>query len=121
MIETRNSEVTSKLLQNYPHVKHVFCISNHIYWDRREKAAEDALPWLNLSNIIALRKHCIGLVADHQMQDASVFMKEKVPALVSSADLWVRSGLGSIAAETREQVRKASEQVERVLQSVSGC
>ena len=120
MVKTRNDEVITDLRRQYqPTVQHVFCISNVLYWNRRDEDQEVALPWLRLSQIISLRRHCLGLVAEHQRQDASTFMTELIPNLVSSIDLWVRSGSERIAAETRAQVREASQGVERMLQHVS--
>lgn len=48
-----------------------------------------------------------------------MFMKDLIPNLVSSIDLWVQSGSDQIAAETRAQVREASKEVELTLQRVS--
>lgn len=118
LITVRNEKVTGTLLRidrYQPIVQHVFCVSNAIYRDRRD----DIVEWLDLSGIISLRRHCLGLVAEHQLQDATNFMREIVPNLVSSLDLWVQSGSGRIAEETREQVRQASRTVERNLQKVS--
>ena len=120
MVTTRNNQVGTELRRIYqPTVQHVFCISNRFYWARRDEEHDVALPWLRLSEIISLRRHCLGLVAEHQLQDASTFMRDLIPNLVSSIDLWVQSGSGQIAAETRAQVREASKEVERILQSVS--
>lgn len=119
MVKTRNNKVITDLREKYrPTVQHVFCISNKFYWDRRNERHDIALPWLHLSGILSLRKHCLGLVAEYQLQDASTFIEEKMPNLVSSIDLWVQSGSRQIAAETRRQVRGASEEVERTLQQV---
>lgn len=119
MVTTRNDKVITELRQIYqPTVQHVFCISNRFYWGRRDEERDVALPWLQLSEIISLRSHCLGLVAEHQLQDASTFMKDLIPNLVSSINLWVQSGSGQIAAETRAQVREASKEVERILQRV---
>lgn len=119
MVQTRNAEVTKELSQLYKQVQHVFCVSNKLWWDHREDHLRDASPWLELSGIISFRRHCIGLVAAHQMQDASIFMRERIPALVSAVDLWIQSGSGSIATDTREQIQKASEKAERILRRVS--
>lgn len=119
MVQTRNAEVTKELSQLYKQAQHVFCVSNKLWWDHREDHLRDASPWLELSGIISFRRHCIGLVAAHQMQDASIFMRERIPALVSAVDLWVQSGSGRIADEAREQISKASEEAEHILQRVS--
>ena len=122
MVTNRNSRVIAELRQKYERtVQHVFCVSNKTYWDRRNEPRDVAVPWLRLSEIISLRRHCLGLVTEHQLQDANTFMSDVIPNLVSSIDLWVQSGSGQIAAETRAQVRQASQEVERVLQCVSAA
>ena len=119
MVTTRNNKVATELRRIYqPTVQHVFCISNRFYWGRRDEEPDVATPWLLLSEIISLRRHCLGLVAEHQLQDASTFMEDLIPNLVSSINLWVQSGSGQIATETRAQVREASKEVEQLLQRV---
>ena len=119
MITTRNESVVNNLRQIYqPTVRDVFCTSKPLYWDYRDERREVALRWLQLSGIIRLRRHCLSLVAERQLQDASTFMRDRIPSLVSEIDLWVRSGSGRIAAETRQQVREAARAVEHILQRV---
>jgi hypothetical protein len=115
LVQVRNDKVTLGLRRTYqPVVQHVFCVSNTMYLQRRD----GPLKWLQLSSIIALRRHCLGLIADHQLQDAMIFMKSLIPNLVTSIDLWVRAGSENIAAETRAKIRAASEAVERNILNV---
>ena len=121
MINTRNDKVTDALRRIYErNVRTIFCVSNMLYQDIRDESFDCGapMPWLLLSGIISLRKHCLGLVAEHQLQAANTFMKEAMPELVLSIDLWVKSGSERIATETRNQVREASMEVERILQRV---
>lgn len=116
---TRNTEVTRKLCQEYrPTVHYVFCVSNRIYSMRRHEDQDVARKWLQLTEIISLRRHCLGLVTKHQQQDACAFMGNLVPNLVSLIDLWVQSGSRLIDTDTRAQVLEASQETERILQCV---
>jgi len=97
------------LRQKYcPNVHYVFCVSNRIYSTRRHEDQDVARKWLQLTEIISLRKHCLGLVTKHQQQDACTFMGDVVPNLVSLIDLWVQSGSRLIDTDTRAQVLEAS-------------
>jgi hypothetical protein len=115
-VTVRNQNVTNKLYETYrPTVQHVSCVGNAMYQEHRR----GALRWLELSGIVALRLFCLGLVADHLLQDAKAFMSDTIPNLVSSVHLWVMSGSERIASETRAQIREVSRSVEQDLRSVS--
>ena len=90
-----------------------------MYWEKRDKDLDLALPWLRLSGILSLRRHCLGLVARHQLVDATSFMEEQVPSLVSAIALWVDSGSRDVGTGIRAQVREASAQAEGIMQRVS--
>lgn len=112
----RNEKVRNNLRVLYPEkVDHIACVSNTIYSDNRN----GAMRWLELSGIISLRRHCLGLVAGHQLQDATHFMRNEIPSLISSVELWVQSGSQRIATETRALIREASKSVERDMRNVS--
>lgn len=116
----RNDRVSSSLRQIYQGiVRDVFCVSNTMYRDERDKARDVAIPWLRLSGILSLRRHCLGLMAQRQLRDASSFMKEQLPSLVAAIALWVESGSGQVSAGLRAQVREASAKAEGIMQEVS--
>lgn len=79
----------------------VFCVSNTLYWLYRNRPLEVAKPPLALSGIIEVRKHCISIVAQSQFQEGSNFMRIKIPALLNSVEMWVRSGAGDITRKRR--------------------
>ena len=97
----------------------VFCVSNTDYWEHREAPKEDALPALRLSRIIDVRRHCISIVAESQLRAATEYVKDVVPALLGSIELWVQSGSGSMSAERKQAIRNALDEVERGLHGVS--
>jgi hypothetical protein len=124
LINTRNQHVTSALRQTYQNRipggdMKVFCVSNTDYWEHREKPKEDALPVLRLSRIIDVRRHCISIVAESQLRAATEYVKDVIPALLGSIELWVQSGSGSMSAEKKQAVRNALNEVERGLHGIS--
>lgn len=82
----------------------VFCISNLDYWDKRTIARDEALPFLHLSGIIAVRKHCISIVAQSQLRAAEKYIRDDIPALLGDIDLWVQLGSGSADTERRQLI-----------------
>ncbi|KAH0425848.1 hypothetical protein CcaCcLH18_10717 [Colletotrichum camelliae] len=120
LIETRNADVTKKLQASYRNkvrggVVHVFCISNTEYWSKAMLPKDEAIPSLQLSGIIALRKHCLSIIADSQLRLATKFVTNDIPALLGETGLWVESGAGSASAEQKSAVRKTLENIERQL------
>ncbi|KAK1749872.1 nuclear GTPase SLIP-GC [Echria macrotheca] len=119
VIEERNRVVTAELMAKYgPEVPtgnvSVFCSSNKLYWDHRNKTPVDGhLPFLHLSGIISIRKHCLSLVSESQLSIALSYIHNEVPNLVSRLDLWVQSGAGDASTERKEAVRAALDQLER--------
>ncbi|TID05081.1 Nuclear GTPase SLIP-GC [Colletotrichum higginsianum] len=120
LIETRNTDIISKLQTQYgdavpARTLQVFCVSNTEYWAKRSMPRDDALPSLELSCILDLRKHCLSIVADTQLEAAKQFVVNDIPALVGDVALWVQSGAGSTDAEHKRAVRETLDEVERRL------
>jgi len=97
----------------------VFCVSNKLYWSHRDKARDEALPWLELSRIMAVRRHCIGIVSSSQQLAATHYMRHQVPALLAQVQLWVQSGTGSADLEMRRELCSAVDTIEAWLRRVS--
>ncbi|KJZ74358.1 hypothetical protein HIM_06168 [Hirsutella minnesotensis 3608] len=117
IIETRNDDVTQSLVDSYgPSAPTgevaVFCVSNKLYWANRDKASDDALPYLHLSRIMAVRRHCIGIVSSSQQLAATDYMRHKVPALLAQVQLWVQSGTRSADLEMRQELCSALNTIE---------
>ncbi|KXH31905.1 hypothetical protein CSIM01_02457 [Colletotrichum simmondsii] len=109
-IRTRNTIVTRQLRTAYEDKipggnLAVFCVSNILYWDERHKPRDVALPSLQLSGILALRKHCLGIIADSQLSIAKRYIDNDIPAILGEAALWVESGAGSAGAEQKLHIR----------------
>ncbi|KAF3809574.1 hypothetical protein GCG54_00012860 [Colletotrichum gloeosporioides] len=120
LVETRNAEVTKKLQASYRDkvrggIVHVFCISNTEYWSKTMLPKDEAIPSLQLSGIIALRKHCLSIIAESQLRLATKFVTNDIPALLGEAGLWVESGAGSANAEQKSAVRRTLDKIERQL------
>lgn len=80
---------------------------------------DDALPSLELSCILDLRKHCLSIVADTQLEAVKQLVVNDIPALVGDVALWVQSGAGSTDAEHKRAVREILDEVERRLKKVN--
>lgn len=122
-IEMRNEYVVGKLQETYrdyteAEALHIFCVSNTMYWEKRKDEKSVAEPFLNLSGIIAIRKHCTALVSAAQLRTSSSFLDNDVPSLLSDIELWVQSGSGSTSAEQKEAIRNVLDKVERRLRKV---
>ncbi|KAM7189178.1 hypothetical protein V8F33_010180 [Rhypophila sp. PSN 637] len=117
LITTRNERVKTRLRSEYRNtitggnVK-VFCVSNYLYWDHRNLSKDKALPWLELSGIIPLRKHCVAMVSDSQLRIATNYMDNDIRSLISSIELWVQSGAGTETAERKALVRETLDVIE---------
>ncbi|KAK3367927.1 hypothetical protein B0H63DRAFT_490012 [Podospora didyma] len=111
LITNRNALAIAKLTEQYRFQipgsnLSVFCASNTMYWKHRhERPSERALPFLQLSGIIGIRKHCMALVSESQLRIALKYMLDDIPDLISRVELWVQSGAGSVDAEQRQIVR----------------
>lgn len=124
LVETRNSTVTEKLVQQYrsqiPGGRlRVFCVSNHDYREYRLEPKDQALPFLQLSGIIAVRKHCLSIVAESQLQIVTKYVRDDIPALLGDVELWVQSGAGTADAEQKRVVRETLNTLESQLKEVS--
>jgi hypothetical protein len=87
IVQLRNSKVSQRLRKEYRNhplaaALSIFCVSNKIYWDNREKPDTTALPYLEFSGIIDLRRYCIGVVAQSRLQATRKFIKDEIPALL---------------------------------------
>lgn len=126
LINTRNDIVTRQLRRNPAYNVQpggsslvVFCVSNLIYRENRDKPRDESLPHLQLSGILAVRQHCVGVVAEARYRAALLYIQHKVPALLDNVRLWVEAGSGSLSAERKSAIRSAVESAERVLKKVS--
>ncbi len=113
MITTRNALVESNLHDLYRDTiqgggLHVFCASNALYWDNRDVRPRDVASLsLELSGIIAIRKHCMALVSESQLRVATTYLRDDIPNLLSNVELWVQTGAGTADAEKKRAVREA--------------
>ncbi|KAK3937803.1 nuclear GTPase SLIP-GC [Diplogelasinospora grovesii] len=118
IMTARNKFVTDNLAKMYKDKipggnLRVFCAGNIMYWDYRDvKPKEKALPFLQLSGIPAIRRHCMTMVSEGQLRVAIKYMRDDIPDVVSNVDLWVRSGAGSADAAHKQAVRKAVDELE---------
>lgn len=53
------------------------------------KPASASKRHLELSGIMALRKYCIGMVAESHIRALNNYVKHQIPTLLGSASLWV--------------------------------
>ncbi|KAK2766946.1 hypothetical protein FQN54_006261 [Arachnomyces sp. PD_36] len=118
IMKLRNDKVTHGLQKEYgkrPNVTalQIFCVSNTMYRDNREKPATAALPYLKLSGILELRRHCIGIVAESRLRATRTFIREDIPALLGSVELWVEVGSGNASAERKQRVLDAVAEIQR--------
>lgn len=118
---TRNNDIKAKLHGLYgskvPRLK-VFCVSNTDYWEHRYKPSELALPYLRLSEILEVRRHCISMVSDSQFRHATSYIRYRIPALLNEIALWVQSGSGSMSAERSQAIRETLNALESRLRRV---
>ncbi|KAH7084158.1 hypothetical protein FB567DRAFT_528499 [Paraphoma chrysanthemicola] len=112
LVELRNAKVSNGLQKEYrdhPIAASlgIYCIDNELYREHRNKPVDDALPYLISSGILDLRRYCIGLVAQSRRQEMKTFIKDKIPALIGSVELWIDNGSGDASAESRKRVLDA--------------
>jgi len=123
LIGTRNRSVTEQLNNDYrPQIPggrlRAFCVSNKDYWENRNYPKDQALPFLHLSGILALRKHCLSIVAESQLIIVARYIRDDIPALIGDVELWVQSGEGTASAEEKSAVRESLDAAERRLKEV---
>ncbi|KAI0183617.1 hypothetical protein EV127DRAFT_352330 [Xylaria flabelliformis] len=120
LITTRNAIVEGKLITLYKHEVpdnslQVFCASNTMYWDHRDAPKVTAMPYLNLSGVLAIREHCMAIVSESQYMAATKYMRDDIGVLLGELDLWVQSGQGSLNGEKKEKIRNALDTLDRKL------
>lgn len=98
----------------------VFCASNALYWQCRQRPRLDATPTLLLSGIMAIREHCRAKVSDTQHRLCLEYMQDRIPALLGEISLWVSSSeAGSMGAERRRVLRHGLSSLESQLRRAS--
>jgi hypothetical protein len=123
IINIRNRDVSSHLQSLYNsdlregNLK-TFCISNTIYWQERDKPTQKALPFLNLSGIIELRRYCIGIVAESHLKETINYMKNEIPTLLNSVQIWIDASLGDANAERKQEILNTVSAIQRELDEV---
>ncbi len=126
MVTTRNAVVIPSLRDLYRDSiqggdLHVFCASNTLYWKGREFRSRDrAAPFLELSGIVTIRKHCMALVSESQLRVATKYLRDDIPNLLSNIELWVQRGAGTADAEKKRVIREALDMFGSYLRRVSG-
>jgi hypothetical protein len=123
VVKLRNGKVSRRLREEYRNHPittslGIFCVSNRIYWDNREKADNVSLPYLRFSGILELRSYCIGIVAHSRLQATQKFIKDEIPALIGSVELWVEAGSGNASAESKQRVLDAVSAMQEELDKV---
>ena len=123
LIDTRNATIRQTLDSLYRNrvpgnLFQVFCASNTEYWKHRYSPKDAAFPHLCLSGILAIRKHCISMVADRQLRVATKYIQDDIPALLEDIELWVQSGAGSVDAEQKAVIRETLSMLEARLNRV---
>ncbi|KAI1130430.1 hypothetical protein F5Y10DRAFT_289396 [Nemania abortiva] len=112
LMAIRAQRIGNQLQEKYGNLA-VFFVSKTIYWEARREPRDRAVPRLEVSGILAVRRHCMGMVSESQFALASRFLHSDVDALLGDIELWVRSGAESTTAERTRLVREALEMVER--------
>jgi hypothetical protein len=97
----------------------VFCVSNFDYWEHRDEPKDQALPFLQLSGILQVRRKCLSLVVEGQLRAATEYVTNAIPALLGSIELWIQAGAGSVGAERKQAIRSALDRIELELEAVS--
>jgi hypothetical protein len=97
----------------------VFCVSNTDYWECRDLPEDSALPLLDLSGILELRRYCISLLVTSQLRIAVKYIHHGIPAILSAIKLWVQSGIRSMSVEQKETILKTFNTFEARLRKVN--
>ena len=124
LITVRNHNVTTALKIKYGEKLsgndlRVFCVDNIMYQEHRNSPKDVALPFLILSGILDVRKHCIAIMTNTQLQSAREYINDDIPVLLGALDLWVQSGAGTFDAERRAEIRDTLNVLEARLKRVS--
>lgn len=123
IVKSRNDKVSDDLRKEYGNhpiatTLKIFCVSNTMYRDNRRKPATAALPYLELSGIIELRRHCIGIVAESCLRATRGFIKEDIPAFLGSVELWIEAGSVNTSAERKQRILDAVSAIQEELDEV---
>ena len=89
-----------------------------MYRKYRYKPKNDALPFLDLSEIPGVRKHCISLPSEKQYQMATDYLQNSIPALLGDIQLWIQSGARSATSEMRQSVCRVADKIENQITRV---
>ena len=90
-----------------------------MYSQERERPAQKALPFHTLSGILELWRYCIGIVAESNLRATTEYMKDEIPALLGSIELWIQAGSGDVNAERKQQILDTVSGIQRELDGVS--
>jgi hypothetical protein len=123
IMELRNDKVFLSLQEEYRKYPNattldVFCVGNKMYWACRKEFADVTLPKLELSGILKLRRYCIRLVAESHLRATKTYVRDEIPALIGSVQLWVEAGARNGSAESKQQILDAILAIERELDEV---
>ncbi|CAO2651427.1 Nn.00g039970.m01.CDS01 [Neocucurbitaria sp. VM-36] len=124
IVGLRNDKVSESLRERYRDhptgaTLRTFCVSNTMYEENREKPAMVALPYLNLSGILELRRYCIGIVVQSRLRATREYIKDKIPAFLGSVELWIEAGSGNASAEKKQQTLDAVSAIQRELNELT--
>ncbi|KAF2278876.1 uncharacterized protein EI97DRAFT_372095 [Westerdykella ornata] len=124
IMQLRNDKVSvglQKQYRNHSTAKplKVFCVSNTMYWENREKPAKAALPYLELSGILGLRRYCIEIVAKSRLHAAREFITDAIPAFLGSVELWVKAGCGNASVDGKQRILDAVRVIQRKLDALT--
>jgi hypothetical protein len=120
----RNNKVSRRLREQYRAYPNagslrIFCVSNKLYSNNRNKLATAALPYLNWSGILELRRYCIGMVAQNQLHIVRKFILNEVPAMLGSLELWIEAGSKDISVDSKNQIIDTVSDIQHTLDEVS--
>ena len=118
IINLRNRRVSEDLRLKYRGSK-IFCISNNLYHDNRHEPEKIAMPFLQLSGILQLRRYCIGIVARSRLHATQDFIGDQIPAFLGSVMLWVEAGSGNASAKAKQQTLDAVSAIQSEMRQVS--
>ena len=118
IINLRNRSVSNVLRLKYRGSK-IFCISNNLYHDNRHEPEKIAMPFLQLSGILQLRRYCIGIVARSRLHATQDFIGDQIPAFLGSVMLWVEAGSGNASAKAKQQTLDAVSAIQSEMRQVS--
>jgi len=125
-IEFRNEATTESLIKMYKAYQtpampqpNVFCVSSKMYRDHRDGDVRRALPYLELSGIMAVRQHCIAILSDSQHLAATDYMRHRVQALLDSIQVWVQSLTENADVQKHKALQEALITIKTWLKEVS--